>query len=444
MQQTSLKIIKKLRQVGFQAYWAGGCVRDYLLGLNPKDFDIATSAKPEEIEKLLAKTLAVGKQFGVIIAVEGKNQFEIATFRGEKGYSDRRRPDQVFWSNAEKDAQRRDFTINGMFYDPIKKKVLDYVGGQEDLKKKIIRFIGNPDDRIKEDQLRLLRAVRFKNTFGFKYDQRAYQALKNNAYLIESVSKERIKDELDKMLADKSRAQNVLDLQETGLLQYILAEVNRLKGVPQPDQFHKEGDVFIHTCWALKSLPAQSPLTLVWAVLLHDSGKPDTISFPQAKTDRIRFNKHVKYSAGIASRVGRRLKFPNTERELIVWLVKNHMMMADIPKMKLAKQRRWLRDPRFPWLLKLHKADALGASPRDLSLYKKNLALYEKAKQLLEEEKKRPKIKPLLSGHDLIREFKLDSGPQIGRLLKLIEDAQLEGQIKNKGEALVLVKRNLS
>lgn len=443
MQQTSIEIIKKLRSHGFEAYWAGGCVRDILLGVKPNDFDIVTSARPEQVEKILKKTIKVGKQFGVIIAKLGKFHFEIATFRGEKNYSDKRRPDKVFWSNAKEDAQRRDFTINGMFYDPIGRKVIDYVGGQEDLKDKIIKFIGNANDRIREDHLRIIRAVRFKNTLGFQYETRTYQAIKNNAYLIESVSKERIKDELDKMLIDKSRSYSLLDLQEVSILQFILPEISRLKGVPQPDQFHHEGDVFTHTIWALKSLPDNSSITLVWAVLLHDSGKPDTISFPKTKSDRIRFNKHVKYSAGIASKICRRLKFPNSERELIVWLVKNHMILGDIPKMGLAKQRRWLMDPRFQWLLKLHCADALGSDPKDLSLYKKNLQLYEKAKRLFDQEKKRPKFKPILTGYDIMTELKIDSGPKIGKLLKIVEDAQLEGKIKTRIEAIKLLNRTI-
>lgn len=441
MRNTSITIIKKLRGAGFEAYWAGGCVRDILLGTEPKDYDIVTSAKPDEIKKIVGATIEIGKAFGVMIAHKNGHNFEIATFRSEGKYSDRRRPDKVFWTSAKEDAQRRDFSINGMFYDPIKKKVIDYVSGQEDLRNKIIRFIGNPNDRIQEDHLRLIRAVRFKNTLGFKYDSRTLQAVKNNAYLIESVSKERIREELNKMFIHFTCAKCLEDLQETGLLAYILPEVERLQGVPQPDQFHHEGDVFNHTIWALKALPAKSALTLVWAILLHDTGKPDSISFPKTKSDRIRFNKHVKYSAGIASKIARRLKFPNVERELVVWLVKNHMILGDIPRMGLAKQRRWLMDPRFPWLLKLNKADALGSDPKDLSLYKKNLQLYEKAKKLFEQEKKRPQFRPLLTGYDVMIELKIDSGPKIGKLLKIVEDAQLEGKIKTKHDAVKLLKK---
>lgn len=440
MKNTSINIIKKLRSAGFEAYWAGGCVRDFLLGKDPKDFDIVTSAKPEEIKKIFNKTIEIGKQFGVIVAIINNKHFEIATYRSEGKYSDRRRPDNVFWSNAKEDALRRDFTINGMFYDPINKKVIDYVGGQVDLKNKIIKFIGNPNDRIKEDHLRIIRAIRFKNTLKFTFDKRTFEAIKNNAYLVESVSNERIRDELNKMLVHSTRANSLLDLKETGVLKYILPEVEKTIGVPQPDQFHHEGDVFIHTVWALKSLPAKTSITLVWSVLLHDVGKPSTISLPKSKYDRIRFNKHVKFSAGIASKISRRLKFPNTERELIVWLVKNHMMIGDIPKMALAKQRRWLMDPRFPWLLRLNKADALGSDPRNLSLYNKNLKLYESAKKLHEIELKKPKFRLLVNGSDIMRELQLDSSPKIGKLLKVVEDAQLEGKVKNKNEAIKYLK----
>lgn len=443
MSKIALDIVKKLRKAGYQAYWAGGCVRDQLLGLMPKDYDIVTSAKPAEIEKLLEKTIPVGKQFGVVIAVRGNEHFEIATFRSEGKYTDARRPDRVFWAGAKKDAERRDFTVNALFYDPIEKKVIDYVGGQDDLKNKIIRFVGNPDERIKEDNLRLIRAIRFKNILGFEYEPKTWQAIKKNAAKIKGISAERLRDELNKILFDKNRVVAIEDLSASGILKIILPEAEAMKGVQQPDQFHKEGDVYVHTLYALRSLPKNAPLHLVWAVFLHDIGKPRTITFPKTASDRIRFNGHVVASAEIANEILRRLKFSNYEKRLIVWLVENHMIIGDIPKMRLAKQRRFLIDPRFPILLRLHKADALGSRPVDLSYYKKDLSLYEKAKDLLAEEKKRPKIKKLIDGTDLIREFNLEPGPKIGKLLKMIEIAQLEGKISKKKDALDLVKKVL-
>lgn len=435
MKNKAKDVVKKLQNAGHEAYWAGGCVRDMLMKKEPKDYDIVTSAKPEDVKKVLPKTYDIGKAYGVIIAHVGKFQFEIATFRGEAEYRDRRHPEKVFFTNARDDAKRRDFTINGMFYDPIRDKLIDYVDGKKDLEKKIVRFIGNPADRIKEDHLRLLRGIRFKNVLGFTYDKRTWEAICQNAYQIESVSNERISDELNKMFDSKNRAEALLDLSRSDVLKYVLPEVEKMKGVKQPDEFHKEGDVFTHTVWALKTLPSDVPLSLVWAILLHDSGKPQTISMPQTKYDRIRFNKHAKYSAGIASKVCRRLKFPNVERELIVWLVKNHMRVGDIGKMNIAKRRRFVMDPRFPWLLELHKADALGMDPKDLSMYDELLAYYDEAKKHLEEENRKPKFKSFVTGDDLIK-LGLKPGPKLGKVLKQVENAQLEGKFDNKKAAL--------
>ena len=461
----SINIINKLQASGHEAYWVGGCVRDILLCKKPQDFDIVTSAKPNEIEKIIGdfNIISVGKKFGVMIAEKNKINYEIATFRSEAKYSDARHPDKVFWTSAKEDAMRRDFTINGLFLDPVNRDninvsefpgvrqikktdygtIIDYTGGIKDLDEKTIRFIGSANERIDEDNLRILRAVRFKVVLGFKFNHETFLAIKQNSSKIKNVSMERIRDELNKIFVSSNREQGLRELDSTGLLKEVLPEISKLKGIPQPQEFHKEGDAFVHTCLALKSLPDNSPLTLVWATLLHDAGKAETITYPKEKNDRIRFNKHVKYSAGIASRICRRLKFPNFERELIVWLVKNHMMIGDIPKMRLSKQRIWLMDPRFPWLLALHKADALGSWPQDLALYKADLSLYNKVHKMHQEEKKRPKYKPILSGDEIIKEFKIEPGPKIGKLLEIIKEAQLEGKIKNKTEALDLVKKNI-
>lgn len=436
MKNVAKEVVKKIQDAGYETYWAGGSVRDMLMGVEPKDYDIVTSATPDEVKNILTKTFEVGKAYGVIVAQVDNYNFEIATFRGETEYKDRRHPEKIFFTNAKNDAKRRDFTINGMFYDPIEDKILDFVDGRKDLSNKIIRFIGNSSKRIKEDHLRILRGIRFKNVLNFTYDKRTWEAICQNAYLIESVSDERISYELNKMLDSKNRANALIDLSKSGVLKYILPEIDRMKGVPQPDEFHKEGDVFTHTLWALRTLPEDAPLTLVWAVMLHDSGKPQTISYPKEKNDRIRFNKHVKYSAGIASKVCRRLKFPNVERELIVWLVKNHMIVGDIAKMNIVNRRRLLMDPRFPWLLELHRADALGTDPKDLTLYNDLLKMYDEAKKHYEEENKKPKFKPFLTGKDLILNFKLESGPRIGKILQQVENAQLEGKIVNKKAAL--------
>lgn len=444
MKNISIELIKKLQDAGYEAYWAGGCVRDMLLKIEPKDFDIVTSAKPEEVKKAIPKTSEVGKSFGVIVTRIENYNFEIATFRTESDYKDARHPEKVFFTNAHDDAKRRDFTINGMFYDPISNKIIDYVGGQEDIKNKIVKFIGNPNDRIKEDNLRILRAVRFKNVLGFSYDKRTWEAIKSNAYRIESVSYERIAYELNRMFGSSGRSRALTDLHESGILKYILPEIEKMIGVPQPHEYHAEGDVFTHTIWALKTLPENAPITLIWAVLLHDVGKPPSITYPKNKGDRIRFNNHVKYSAGLASKICRRLKMPNSERNLIVWLVKNHMIIGDIAKMNISKKRKFLMDPRFKWLLHLHKADALGSSPKDLSLYDQTLSMYNIALNEHKSELKKPKFKMLLSGDDIILHFKLDSGPMIGKLLKILEDAQLEGKVRTKQQALKFLEDKVS
>jgi poly(A) polymerase len=440
MENKAKKIVQKLQNAGYKAYWAGGCVRDILLGINPKDYDIVTNAKPSDIENIFPKTFSIGKHFGVVLAVEKNSKFEIATFRSEAEYKDARHPSKVFFTNARDDAQRRDFTINGIFYNPINKKYIDYVGGISDLKNRVIKFIGNPHDRINEDYLRLLRAVRFRNKFNFNYDKRTWEAICKNAYKIEKVSKERVSQELNKILIDQNRVKAIDDLSENGLLKYIIPELENTKNIPQPNKFHKEGDVYIHTLESLKSLSGETPLFLILAVLFHDIGKVATLKF---SNDRIRFDKHAKYSAGLASNILRRLKYPNTEREMIVWLVKNHMKIADITKMKIARRRKFMMDYRFPWLLKLFKADIDGTKPKNYGLYNRNLELYQEAMNYYKYEESKPKYVPLLTGSDLMKKFNLSQGPKIGQMLKHLESAQLEGKINNKKAAFLYAARLL-
>ncbi len=431
MKKTAISIVKTLKKAGHQAYFAGGSVRDMLMGKLPCDFDIVTSAKPEEIEKLLEKTIPIGKKFGVILAILNGHHFEVATFRSDASYSDGRRPDAVYFSNPKEDAIRRDFTINGIFYDPIKKEIIDYVSGQRDLKRKVIRFIGNPDERIKEDNLRIMRAVRFKNALNFKYEPKTKAAIKKNNNLILNVSWERIRDELNKILELRKRAEAFRDLSEMGVLKYILPEIETQKGVAQPHIFHQEGDVLSHSLKSIKSLPSNVNLTLIWATLLHDVGKPQTFKI----AERIRFDGHVQKSTEIAKDVLKRLRFSKKEIEDIAWLIKNHMILTDIPKMRKAKRIRIFHDRRFGLLLELHKADALGTKPSNLDLYKK-------IKKMWQEELKRPlPPKSLLSGHEIMAKFKIKSGPEVGKLLKIVREAQLEGKIKNKKQAFNYLKR---
>jgi len=437
----AVSIVKTLQKRGYEAYLAGGCVRDMLLGKESNDFDISTSARPEEIEKIFEKTKAVGKQFGVILVLGKTGSFEVATFRGEGEYKDRRRPSSVFWVSAKEDAKRRDFTVNGLFYDPIKKKVIDYVHGQEDIKEGIIRFIGNPDKRIKEDNLRLLRAVRFKNVLGYKFEKQTEEAIIKNAPLIKNVSKERIKEELDKMLIDPSRAEAILDLSRLGLLIHIIPEIEKMKNVKQPPHFHAEGDVFEHSILSLKKLPKKVSKEVAWATLLHDVGKPDTFKLRDHPKygKRATFYGHVKLGAELTEKICRRLKFSKKEREKVVFLVREHLRHKDIKTMRVARQRSWAQHPWFSDLLLVWKADGEASYLGKEGVV--DLSLYDFAIKLYEDELRRPKPpKPLVNGFDVMNTLNIPSGPLVGKILKVVTDAQLEGRIKNKKEAIAFIK----
>ncbi|MEI6222855.1 MAG: CCA tRNA nucleotidyltransferase, partial [bacterium] len=342
--QTATQIITQLKSAGHEAYLVGGCVRDLLMNIKPKDYDIVTSATPDEIEKILPKTVPVGRQFGVMLAIVGKETFEIATFRSDSPISDGRRPTEVFFASAKEDALRRDFTINGLFYDPITKQVLDYVNGQQDIKAHIIRFIGDPEQRLHEDYLRLLRAIRFKINLGFRYAEGVKEPIQRHAHRILKVSSERIRSELNKILTTKHRARGIDELSQTGLLHYILPELEQCKHVTQPYEFHQEGDVYTHILLALDSLPASTPLYIIWAVLLHDIGKPATFS---QENNRIHFNGHTEKSVQLADTILRRLAFSNQERQKILWLISHHMHLGVIPEMRRVKQHTLLTHPLF-------------------------------------------------------------------------------------------------
>ncbi|MDD4351765.1 MAG: CCA tRNA nucleotidyltransferase [Candidatus Gracilibacteria bacterium] len=436
MQKTALQIIKTLKAAGHEAYLAGGCVRDILMKRDPTDYDIATSAKPEEIEKLLEKTIPIGKQFGVILALQNGFQFEIATFRSDSGYSDGRRPDAVLFTSPKEDAKRRDFTINALFYDTEEKKVIDFVKGQKDLKAKVIDFVGDPEERIKEDHLRLIRAIRFKNALGFQYHPETYKAICKYSHLIKKVSPERLGQELNKiMTAPCDKAAAFEDMFDSGVLQHILPEIARMKGVAQPYEYHQEGDVFAHTMAALRSLGAKKVHNEVaWAVLLHDVGKPDTFKI----AERIRFDGHVEKSAELAQEILKRLRFSGQKRDQITWLVAHHMLLVPLLEMPLGRQRHWLLHPWFEDLLQVHKADAEGSLPVDLELYHKVKNLLEETKQKL------PQLPPkLIAGDELIKKFKLKEGKEVGRLLDLLHYAQLEERVNNKKQAWEFLEEHL-
>jgi poly(A) polymerase len=439
MKATSLEIIEILKKAGYEAYWAGGCVRDMLLGIEPKDFDIVTSAKLDEIERLLEHTIPVGKQFGVIIAVKNGHNFEVATFRSDSSYSDGRRPDAVMFTNAKEDALRRDFTINALFYDPTTDKVIDYINGQKDLDEKLVRFIGDSEKRINEDHLRILRAVRFKNCYDMQYHPDTYQAIKKYVHLIKNISKERIADELNKMIMDKTNpSQSFEELFEIGALEILIPELCKLKGLAQPLEYHHEGDVWDHSKMVLDSLTNEdadpdplpeepTSLELKWAALLHDIGKYETFS---CEGNRIRYDKHSEVGAEIAKKILKNLKFPKKSIDKICWLIEHHMMVVPLFEMPNDRKRHWFLHPWFPDLLELYRADALGIKPL-------NLSAYEGLKLLYKHEIAKLKLMPkqLISGDEIMKILKMKPGKRVGEIILDIRQKQLSGEITTKKDA---------
>lgn len=434
MKRTAITIIQKLRKSGFRAYFAGGCVRDMLMGKKPHDFDIATNAKPEQIEKLFKKTVPVGKQFGVIRVIERGNHYEIATFRSDSGYSDSRRPDAVLFSDPREDAKRRDFTINGMFYDPHEKKVLDYVNGQRDLQERLIHFIGPPRVRIEEDNLRIIRAVRFAHQISGQYHPSTYKALKRLSHLITNVSSERIRDELNKILLLPNRAKALEDLDELGILTHIFPEILETKGIAQPFMYHQEGSVWKHTLRSLDSIRHHPSLLLIWVILLHDIGKPRTFNID----NRIRFNRHDHLSSVMARNILKRFSFPRAFIDAVCWIVAHHMMLGNLPTMDKVNQAKWVIHSHFRTLLALLKADVYGSVPKDMSLYRQIRKIQKEVKKRLPR-----KLPKLLSGKILIKKYHMKEGPDIGKILEEIREKQLRGELLTKQQALDFVDRRL-
>ena len=434
-------IIERLRQQGFQAYLAGGCVRDLLLRKEPADYDIATSATPVQVMEIFPDTYAVGAQFGVVLVPVPEQQtemgdtpptIEVATFRSDLGYTDGRHPDTVrFSGDAREDAVRRDFTINGMMLDPATEEVLDFVGGRADLKAGIVRAIGDPEVRFSEDKLRMLRAVRFAARFDYRIEEQTLAAIQDHAQEIEMVSRERVRDELTKMLVEGNAPRAFRLLDECGLLREVLPEIYAMKGVQQPAEFHPEGDVFVHTLLLLKNLPQPCPATLAWGALLHDVGKPATF---RVAADRIRFDDHVDVGVKIAEQICSRLRFSNDDAAQILALVDNHMRFGHVMRMKEATLKRFLRLPAFDQHLALHRADSL-ASHGNLSTYN---FIREK---LAETPPQNLRPQPLITGNDLIAAG-YRPGPRFREILGRVEDAQLEGRLQSHDAALEFVRNH--
>jgi len=427
-------VVEKLRTAGLQALYAGGCVRDTLLGLNPHDYDVATSARPEEVERLFPRTVPVGVQFGVILVLEQGEEIQVATFRGDGTYHDGRHPESVTYTDAEGDARRRDFTINGLFYDPIKAEVLDFVGGRDDLKAGILRAIGKPRERFAEDKLRLLRAVRFATTLGFTIEEETWKGVLESASEIHAVSAERIREELCKILLSPNRVRGFDLLEESGLLREILPEMETLKGCDQPPEFHPEGDVYVHTRLMLTLLKPDASLPLVLSVLFHDLGKPATRVVDE--TGRIRFNGHEGVSSEISLRIMHRLRFSNEVIDAVIPAVRLHMSFKDVPKMRVATLKRMMARPTFEEELELHRVDCLSSH----GMLDNHAMLIAKR----EEFGRAPLIpKPLVTGHDLIA-LGWKPSPRFAEILQSVQTRQLEGTLTSKDEALAWIEAEFS
>ena len=434
MEKTARAVAGRLREEGHVACFAGGCVRDMVRGLTPKDYDIATDATPETVQKIFPRTHAVGAHFGVIVVLEDGFQFEVATFRSDDAYIDGRHPTAVHFSSPEEDAKRRDFTINGMFFDPEKNEVIDFVGGRADLDAKLVRAIGDPAQRFAEDRLRMLRAVRFATVLDYKIDDATWQALVANAPAINQISAERIREELVRIFLSPNRVRGWDLLDSSGLMRAILPELDAMKGVLQPEQFHPEGDVFVHTRLMLQSLPEKVSVPLVFAVLFHDIAKPVTATVDP--TGRIRFNEHDRIGAEMTAAVMRRLRFSGAETDATVEMVRQHMVFKDTPKMRVAKLKRFMARPTFEEELELHRVDCEGSH--------RMLDNYEFLVRKREEFANEPIIPPpLVRGDDLIA-LGFKPGPKFGEILEAVETRQLEGSFRTREEALDWVKREYS
>ena len=426
-------VCRHLQSSGFQAYLVGGCVRDLLLGREPEDYDVATDAHPARVQELFPSSVDVGAKFGVILVVADGAQVEVATFRSDLGYSDGRHPDRVEYSSSpEQDVLRRDFSINGMMLDPQTQQILDFVGGREDLNQGIVRAIGNPDVRFREDRLRMARAIRFAARFGYAIEPATFQAISTAAPHITSVSAERLRDELTKILTEGAARPAFELLDSTGLLKPSLPELAAMQNVPQPPEFHPEGDVWTHTLLMLEHLNPRSSPTLAWSVLLHDVGKPPTFRSAQETGDRIRFDGHAEVGARMAAAICRRLRFSADDIQQIEALVANHLRFKDVFQMRPATLKRFVRLPKFEQEhLELHRLDCLCSHG--------NLDAYEFVRRFLRETPPEEVHPPrLLTGDDL-KAMGFQPGPSFKEILHAVEEGQLDGRLTNREEALNFV-----
>ncbi|HEY2083427.1 MAG TPA: CCA tRNA nucleotidyltransferase [Verrucomicrobiae bacterium] len=492
--EAATEIVRRLQTAGFAAFWVGGSVRDFLLGREPGDYDIVTSALPEQIEALFKRTIAVGRKFGVIVVLEKGHEFQVATFRAEADYQDGRHPEHVRFGDAKADAERRDFTVNGLFFDPVQKQLHDWVGGEKDLRAGIIRTIGNPNERFAEDHLRLLRAVRLATQLGFEIEPETFRAIQTHAEKIKGISAERIRDELVKLFAPGAppsrrqvsnsqkagetpalppaasspspprsggegwgevalrvqgeqqtgahgvtrptspAARGLILLRESGLLEHVLPEVAATIHCEQSADYHPEGSVFNHLVLMLQKMPPDADPLLPWAILMHDIAKPVTASRDE-KTGSIHFYEHERIGAEMAERILERLRFPRKQIDAVVQAVRCHMQFKDAPQMRKATLRRLLMRPTFPLELQLHRVDCLGSHGR-LDVYD---FLVEQSKELENQPEIHP---PLLNGEDLMK-LGMKPGPAMGALLNEIREKQLQDELKTSEEARAWAKERM-
>ena len=422
--QVATDLVRQLRAAGHQAYLAGGCVRDRLLGREPLDFDVATSAPPEAVQALFRRTVPVGAQFGVILVLVDDARFEVATFRSDAAYVDGRRPSAVHFGTAEADAQRRDFTINALFEDPISGEVIDFVGGREDLRRGVVRAIGDAGARIAEDRLRMLRAVRFASRFGFTIEPATLAAIRAAAPTLPDIAPERIGEEIVKLLTEGNARRAFELLDASALLPVVLPEVTAMQSVQQSPDFHPEGDVFTHTLLLLQQLPAGIPETLALGALLHDVAKPQCVGEHHG---RITFYGHTDVGAEMAVAICQRLRRSRETWERVAYLVRNHLRLVQAPEMRLSTLKRFLADPGIDELLHLARIDAL-ASNGDLRF----VLFCERRRAEIGAEALRPPR--LVSGTDLAA-WGYAAGPRVGEILRALDDAQLEGEVRDRADA---------
>ncbi|MFN2350622.1 MAG: CCA tRNA nucleotidyltransferase [Kiritimatiellia bacterium] len=433
LQRGARRVAELLQQAGHEAVWAGGCVRDMLMGRTPKDYDIATNATPDQVLRIFPRGLAVGKAFGVIRAPWHGHYYEVATFRKDFTYRDGRRPEQVAFTDAATDAQRRDFTVNAMFYDPLHDKLSDYVQGQADLRARLIRAVGDPAARFEEDHLRMLRAVRFAATLEFTIDPATAAAIRQSAHRISRISAERIQTELTRTLLEAPRPGDALVLlAELRLLPAILPEVAAMQGQAQPPQFHPEGDVFTHTVLMLNAL-RDPTRQLAWAVLLHDVGKPPTC---RVVDGRHRFNGHAAVGAQLAEEIMRRLRMSNDDIQSISYAIGNHMRFMDVPRMRRATLIRLVSAPTFPMELELHRLDC-QASHGDLSNH-------DLLQDFVRERAAQPDLPaPLITGHDIMA-LGITDGPEIGRWKQAAFEAQLNNYFSDHAAGMQWLRTHMA